>query len=72
MSDEQKIKIQVPFLRTPPLLFLVLLFLKVTHVIDWSWWWITAPLWLPYAIIFATIGFVLMIAIIGAIANASK
>ena len=27
------------------LLFIVLLVLKLTHVIDWSWWWVTAPLW---------------------------
>ena len=27
------------------LLFIALLVLKLTHVIDWSWWWITAPLW---------------------------
>jgi Flp pilus assembly protein TadB len=27
------------------LLFLTFLVLKLTHVIDWSWWWITAPLW---------------------------
>lgn len=26
-------------------LFLVLLVLKLTHTIDWSWWWISAPLW---------------------------
>ncbi len=25
--------------------FLVLLVLKLTHTIDWSWWWITLPLW---------------------------
>lgn len=25
--------------------FLVLLVLKLTHVIDWSWWWVCAPLW---------------------------
>lgn len=29
----------------PSLLFLVFLILKLTSVIDWSWWWITAPLW---------------------------
>jgi hypothetical protein len=28
-------------------LFLVLLTLKLCHVIDWSWWWVTAPLWAP-------------------------
>lgn len=31
------------------LLFLVFLVLKLTKVIDWSWWWITAPLWGPLA-----------------------
>ena len=33
---------------TPPfLLFLVFLVLKLTGVITWSWWWVTAPLWAP-------------------------
>lgn len=27
------------------ILFIVFLILKLTDVIDWSWWWITAPLW---------------------------
>lgn len=31
------------------LLFLTFLTLKLTEVIDWSWWWITAPLWGPAA-----------------------
>jgi len=26
-------------------LFLIFLVLKLTHVIDWSWWWIFAPFW---------------------------
>jgi hypothetical protein len=26
-------------------LFGALFTLKKTHYIDWSWWWITAPLW---------------------------
>ena len=26
-------------------LFLVFLTLKLTNVINWSWWWVTAPLW---------------------------
>lgn len=31
---------------------LALLFigLKLTGVIDWSWWWVTAPLWGPVAL----------------------
>lgn len=27
-------------------LFLVFLVLKLTDAIDWSWWWVTAPLWI--------------------------
>jgi len=26
-------------------IFVVLLLLKVLHVIDWSWWLVTLPLW---------------------------
>lgn len=31
-------------------LFLIFLVLKLTNVIDWSWWWVTAPLWIPISI----------------------
>lgn len=27
------------------LLFLILLTLKLLGKIEWSWWWVTAPLW---------------------------
>ena len=27
------------------ILFIVFLVLKLTEVIAWSWWWVTAPLW---------------------------
>lgn len=37
----------------PLALFLVFLTLKLTGVIAWSWWWVTAPLWGPPAILFA-------------------
>ena len=32
------------------ILFVVFLILKLTGYIDWSWWWVTAPLWIPVAI----------------------
>ncbi len=32
-------------------LFLIFMVLKLTNYIDWSWWWIIAPLWIPIAII---------------------
>lgn len=25
--------------------------LKLTDVIDWSWWWVLAPLWIPAALV---------------------
>lgn len=28
-------------------LFLIFVALKLTGVIAWSWWWISAPLWAP-------------------------
>ncbi|QBP28968.1 hypothetical protein SEA_JORDENNIS_68 [Mycobacterium phage Jordennis] len=34
-------------------LFLVFLVLKLTDYVDWSWWWISAPLWAPAAVLAA-------------------
>ena len=31
-------------------LFLIFLVLKLVGVIDWSWWWVTAPLWIGLAL----------------------
>lgn len=31
-----------PFLNILALIFITL---KLTHVIAWSWWWVTAPIW---------------------------
>lgn len=33
------------------LLFLLFLTLKLTSVIAWSWWWVTAPLWIPLVLV---------------------
>lgn len=30
-------------------LFFIFLVLKLTDVITWSWWWVTAPIWMPFA-----------------------
>lgn len=36
----------------PSILFLLFLTLKLTNNIDWSWWWVTSPLWIPFSILF--------------------
>ena len=41
-------------------LFFIFLILKLTKVINWSWWWVSAPLWIPISIILL-IGLVLII-----------
>ncbi len=42
------------------IVFLVLKLTGVKPVSDWSWWWVTSPLWIGLAllIIFAVIAFV--------------
>ena len=31
------------------LLTILFIGLKLTHYIDWSWWWVLSPLWIPAA-----------------------
>ena len=33
------------------IVFLVFFFAKIFDKIDWSWWWVFSPLWIPFAII---------------------
>jgi hypothetical protein len=32
-------------------LTLVFIVLKLTDQIDWSWWWVLSPLWIPLALV---------------------
>lgn len=46
------------------LLAIVFIVLKLCNVIDWSWWWVTAPIWIPLAIVavlFVIVGLILVI-----------
>lgn len=49
------------------LLFVVFLVLKLTDTIDWSWWWVTAPLWIPLALIIAAMLIILLAVIVSSI-----
>lgn len=40
-------------------LFVVFLTLKLCGVINWSWWCVTSPLWLPLTVILAIVAVVL-------------
>jgi len=44
------------------LLCLLFIGLKLGNVIDWSWWWVMSPLWIPFAI-FAVVFAVVCVAV---------
>lgn len=51
-------------------IFLIFLALKLTSigaVAHWSWWWVTAPLWLPTAVYLGFIGGVIILGILAVI-----
>lgn len=48
--------------------FITFLILKLTNNIDWSWWWVTSPIWLP---VLAFIVFLVLIFLIGLLYVAS-
>lgn len=40
------------------ILGLIFVTLKLLGKIDWSWWWVTAPFWGPWALFFAFMMFI--------------
>ena len=46
------------------LLTIVFITLKLTNVINWSWWWVTAPLWGPFVLLLGFGGIVFILAFI--------
>lgn len=46
------------------LLTVLFIGLKLTNHIDWSWWWVLSPMWIPIAVI---LGLVLIVAVLAAI-----
>ena len=61
IQTQQTLSWGTPFCFLTTLTFLVL---KLCHIIDWNWWWIFAPLWLPIAVSLIVITiFILVVAI---------
>lgn len=63
----EKTKVVYKGLPFTTILFIVFLVLKLTKTIDWSWWWVTAPLWLPTAIALGILAFIFLIGLLVAI-----
>jgi hypothetical protein len=43
--------------------FLALKLAEVGQVANWSWWWVTAPLWIPLALVLALFLLFIIVAI---------
>ena len=42
------------------LLAIVFITLKLTNYINWSWWWVLSPLWIPFVVVIIILGVVLI------------
>lgn len=62
MIDKVIYKNAFPFFPTLGLIFITL---KLTGCINWSWWWVTAPLWGGLALAFLFIAFWVLIFVVG-------
>lgn len=56
----------------PSTLFIVFLVLKLTNTINWSWWWVTSPLWIPFALVLFIVIIVIIATFIRSIKNKQK
>lgn len=43
------------------ILAIVFIVLKLVGTINWSWWWVLAPIWIPWVIALAIVGIVFLI-----------
>lgn len=51
------------------LLAILFIGLKLTGYIDWSWWWVLAPLWAPLAVVLGILAAMAIVAgIVGVVA----
>ena len=48
-NNNDKIKISCSW-PVPLIVFLAFFFAKIYDKIDWSWWWVLSPLWIPIVI----------------------
>lgn len=48
----------IGFLGALTILFIAL---KLTHIIDWSWWWVLAPIWIPIVVVLGIIAIVAIV-----------
>lgn len=53
----------------PGALTLIFIVLKLTHIIDWSWWWVLAPAWISAGLAAVIIGIALLVALVATVSK---
>lgn len=48
----------------PGLLFIIFLVLKLTNNINWSWWWVTSPIWIPIIMVVSMLFLIFLIFVV--------
>lgn len=51
--------------RLHKLLVFVLLVLKLSGTVSWSWWWVLAPLWIPVGAVLLLLTFIGAVILLG-------
>lgn len=60
METNKKVTIQLVSPVTV-ILFILFFLAKIFNKIDWSWWWVFSPLWIPASILIGIIGICLLL-----------
>lgn len=47
------------------LLTILFVGLKLTHYIDWSWWWVFSPIWISFSVVIVGVIVFVLIAALG-------
>ena len=66
------VRIKIEFGSFLTLLTLVFVVAKLFKVIDWGWWWVFSPIWIPIGLIIVFFAIMLIIAGIVAIVDHFK
>lgn len=61
--------VNIQFGGLPALLTALFVGLKLTNHIDWSWWWVVSPIWIPLAILCTIIGFMAVVHVAAEVAK---
>jgi len=56
----------------PAILGIVFIVLKLTNNIDWSWWWVLSPFWIPLALFLIIFILIFILKIVAEVINSRR